>query len=93
MSFIEAHKPFAMLMVIIVLVGLILLLERWRDYHLSRSYRNLRIWKYIRYQGGGSIEGPYPMTEAEAMEFCRSMGVVAYVDREHGFIFYRPKTG
>lgn len=66
--------------------------SRYRAMRLMGHYPpNTRIWKYHRYEGGGVIAAPHPMTEAEAIDFCRSLGPVMYVDREHGFIFYRPK--
>lgn len=61
------------------------LIERRRDQQERVT------WTYIRHQGGGTVTSPQPMTELEALEFCRSLGSVMYVDRARGFIFYRPK--
>jgi hypothetical protein len=50
-------------------------------------------WRAIRFHGGGIINSPYDMTESEAMKWISVAvkGEVAYIDREYGFIFYRPK--
>lgn len=50
-------------------------------------------WKAIRFHGGGIIVTPYKMNEKEALWWVTNAikGEVAYIDREYGFIFYRPK--
>ena len=50
-------------------------------------------WRVFRFHGGGVLMTPKPMTEQEAVDWTASAikGEVAYVDRECGFIFYRPK--
>lgn len=49
-------------------------------------------WRAVRAQGGGSISSPTDMTEAEALEWTRTLGgSIIYVDREAGIIFYRPE--
>lgn len=50
-------------------------------------------WKAYRYQGGGVLTSPGDMTEAEALNWVSNIikGDVSYIDRECGFIFYRPK--
>lgn len=67
--------------------------QREVDRLLGKGMPIRRVWKYVRYQGGGALDGPREMDEAEAIEFCRSLGAVAYVDRQQGFIFYRPASG
>jgi hypothetical protein len=51
------------------------------------------MWKAYRFQGGGIITSPYEMTEDQACMWVANVikGEVAYIDREMGFIFYRPK--
>jgi hypothetical protein len=50
-------------------------------------------WRAIRFHGGGIISSPFDMTESEAIMWVANAikGEVAFVDREAGFIFYRPK--
>lgn len=49
-----------------------------------------RIWELCRYQGGGKVYTPRAMTEEEATEYAAALGSILWIDREHGFIFYRP---
>jgi hypothetical protein len=49
------------------------------------------IWKAFGYHGAGTVISPRPMDESEALAWVATFGSVAYVDREAGFIFYRPK--
>lgn len=58
-----------------------------------RSDNPLRIWQCCRYQGGANVFTPRPMTEEDAIEFATRLGSVLWVDRDHGFIFYRPPSG
>jgi hypothetical protein len=50
-------------------------------------------WKAYRFFGGGAITSPYPMDEGEAVDWVSGTvkGEIAYIDRELGFIFYRPR--
>lgn len=50
-------------------------------------------WRAIRFRGGGILTSPYEMTEEEACMWVSVIvkGEIAYIDRELGFIFYRPK--
>jgi hypothetical protein len=50
-------------------------------------------WRAIRFQGGGTLTSPREMTEQEACDWVANIikGEVAFIDRECGFIFYRPK--
>lgn len=50
-------------------------------------------WHAIRFHGGGRITTPYRMSEPEACSWVSNAikGEIAYIDRECGFIFYRPK--
>jgi len=48
-------------------------------------------WKAIAYHGAGTLSSPKPMTEPQALAWVAAFGSVSYVDREAGFIFYRPK--
>lgn len=48
-------------------------------------------WKAIRFHGGGTLTTPKPMNEEEALVWVARFGNVAYIDRECGFIFYKPK--
>jgi hypothetical protein len=59
----------------------------------QREENRLRIWQLCRYQGGGKIYTPSPMHEEDAIEFASNLGSVLWIDREHGFIFYRPTSG
>lgn len=54
-----------------------------------------RIWKCVRYQGGGSVVTPRSMTIEEATRWLGrdNNGEVMHVDRDRGFIFYRPRGG
>lgn len=52
-----------------------------------------RIWQLCRYQGGGKVYTPRAMTEEEATEYAAALGSILWIDREHGFIFYRPASG
>jgi hypothetical protein len=58
-----------------------------------RSPPAKRIWNCVRYYGGGSLTSPKPMTLEEVTQWlANDMHVeIAYIDHEHGFIFYRPK--
>jgi hypothetical protein len=62
-------------------------LKRWLS-HPPRHY-----WTAHRFHGGGVITTPDIMSEEEAVHWIATVikGEVAYIDREHGFIFYRPK--
>lgn len=48
-------------------------------------------WKAYGYHGVGNLTTPEPMSEANAIKWVSEFGNVAYVDKEAGFIFYRPK--
>jgi hypothetical protein len=48
-------------------------------------------WKAYGYHGVGNLVSPKPMNEAAAIKWISEFGNVAFVDREAGFIFYRPK--
>lgn len=48
-------------------------------------------WRAIRYQGGGTLTSPKDMTEQEAVDWVSKIGEIMFIDREHGFIFYRAK--
>lgn len=52
-----------------------------------------RIWQLCRFQGGGNITTPRPMLEDEATEYATTLGSILWIDRDHGFIFYRPASG
>lgn len=60
--------------------------------HLFTPKEPRHPWRVYRFHGGGELLSP-PMTEAEACEWVsiRIKGEIAYIDRECGFIFYRPK--
>jgi hypothetical protein len=51
------------------------------------------IWKFYGYHGQGNLVTPYPMSERQALRWLKSSvdGAVTYIDREAGFIFYKPK--
>jgi hypothetical protein len=57
-------------------------------YNTDRHY-----WKAYRFHGGGTITSPKPMDEGEAVDWVSGTikGEVAFIDRECGFIFYRPR--
>jgi hypothetical protein len=48
-------------------------------------------WRAFGYHGSGTVYSPTVMNEQEALAWVATFGNVAYVDREAGFIFYRPK--
>lgn len=52
-----------------------------------------RYWTAYRFHGGGIITSSRAMTEDEAVQWVSTVvkGEVAYIDRDYGFIFYRPK--
>jgi len=65
-----------------------------RNWHLREHMSGLRTWSFYRFHGGAALHSPYPMTHGEAIEYCsRNFGAVAFVDEEHGFIFFKPKSG
>lgn len=49
-------------------------------------------WRAYRY-GGGGVASNKDMTEEEAIQWVRGItdGDITFIDRELGFIFYRPK--
>lgn len=49
-----------------------------------------QLWRFVRYQGGGTLTSPELMIAKEALEYAKALGSVVYLDREHGIIFYRP---
>jgi hypothetical protein len=54
--------------------------------------RDRRVWRCVRYQGGGAINTPRPMTLDEATHWLgRNNDEACHVDTDHGFIFYRPR--
>jgi hypothetical protein len=59
----------------------------------NRRAQLRRIWQCCRYQGGANVYTPHPMSEEDAIEFASALGSILWVDREHGFIFYRPLSG
>jgi len=61
-------------------------------WHHFREKPLRRYWSYFRYQGGGVLKPPKLMTELEAVEWiAKNRAEVTYIDRDHGFIFYRPE--
>lgn len=70
------------------LIILAILTSIW-VFHFKRQ-ANRRIWTCIRYQGGGTFDTPRAMTLVEAHNWlAKSLYEIAYVDHDHGFIFYR----
>jgi hypothetical protein len=78
-----------------VLAGVVLTvcLEFLRRRCVKRPHEVSRIWQCCRYQGGGKVYTPIPMTEQEATEYASTLGSILWIDRTHGFIFYRPTSG
>lgn len=72
-------------LLILALALVIMALLEWRH-----ALKGRRHWTFIRFAGGGSVQAPKLMTESQALDFCKGLGLVVYVDRERGFIFYRP---
>lgn len=58
---------------------------------ITKKTITVHYWKAIGYHGCGTLRSPEPMNETEALNWVSVFGNVAYVDRECGFIFYRPK--
>jgi hypothetical protein len=48
-------------------------------------------WRAIAYHGAGTLISPSAMNETDALAWVATFGNIAFVDREAGFIFYRPK--
>lgn len=71
---------------ILVIIGVIWWTQFRRD-------RNRRIWRCVRWQGGGSLVSPRPMTQEEVTLWLarHANAEVGHVDTDHGFIFYRPR--
>jgi hypothetical protein len=66
------------------------LLFTWKD-ETPADIITVHPWRAIGYYGAGTIQSPRDMDEADALAWVSQFGNVAYVDREAGFIFYRPK--
>lgn len=84
--------------VVLIVVGICWAWQRRLDREAIRRLSEpvpdiKRIWGCVRFGGGGTVYTPRPMTEEQAFQFCCSLGAVAYVDRNKGFIFYRPAMG
>jgi hypothetical protein len=80
--------------VALICVGVgLLFIPYWLVKRSKRDAESLRIWQLCRYQGGGKVYTPSPMHEDDAVEFASKLGSIVWVDREHGFIFYRPTSG
>lgn len=71
-------------------IGAVVWLFGWPGHRQEK-----RIWRCIRYQGGGSLVSPGEMTLVEVTRWLAQdcNAEVAHVDNEHGFIFYRPRGG
>lgn len=96
--FIETHGYFVAGVLLLLIIVLCLFIRRWHDREQFRQIMaepvpatTLRYWRLYRYMGGGHTDLPEPMTEAHALQAALEFGSVMHVDREHGFIFYRPK--
>jgi hypothetical protein len=64
---------------------------RWFSKPVNFIDSDIHYWKAFRFQGGGTLISPVPMNEVDALKWVSAFGSVAFVDRECGFIFYRPK--
>jgi hypothetical protein len=64
----------------------------WRYHHPGPDRR---IWRCVRYQGGGVLVSPRRMSLEEVTQWlAESANVeVAHVDENYGFVFYRPRGG
>lgn len=61
---------------------------RWlQSFWISTNLRHP--WRAVRFGGGGTLSSPEDMTEQEAVDWISKFGEIMYIDREHGFIFYR----
>lgn len=67
--------------------------ESWRDRRvlLRMGPGHKAVWQACRFEGGGSVYTPQPMTESEVVIWASALGRVMYVDTEHHKIFFRPK--
>lgn len=76
----------------IILVGFGLAFLVFRIFQ-EVSDQERHYWRAIRFNGGGQLQSPEPMTESEAADWISKYvkGEIAFIDRECGFIFYRPK--
>lgn len=64
----------------------------WRQYRAALAGKV--IWRCYRYGGGGTLLTPKAMTEDQATAWLVRViqGEVAYIDRDHHMIFYRPRN-
>ncbi len=87
-----------MVWIFLLILGLVVGVLEFGRWTLSRRLKrqqrgDYRAWRFVRAQGGATVESPYSMTESEALQFCaQTLGVVMYVDRAYSFVFYRPHT-
>ena len=77
--------------VALALVSIIHVRERYLDRKASaqQDIDLAFIWELCRYQGGGRVYTPRPMTEEQAVLYAGSLGAVMHIDPEHHKIFYR----
>lgn len=72
-------------------LAVILFVIYWSHF---RDHSPRHVWTYIRYQGGGQLRSPGPITESQAVQWItKNNSEVTFIDREHWFIFYRPRGG
>jgi hypothetical protein len=64
----------------------------WYRHHKEQRQERIT-WKFVRYYGGGGFTAPHPMTLREATKYIgqECNAEVGHIDRECGFIFYRPR--
>lgn len=83
------HPVLIVFGILFVIVLYVVVRDRVRDASAPK-----RVWTCIRFFGGGKMDTPYPMTELVATVWLAKMnGEVAYIDRENGYIFYKPRGG
>lgn len=72
-------------------IVLVVLIAIWFFHFREQPQR--RIWRCIRYQGGGKLTTPRPMTLEEVTRWLArdNNAEIGCVDQENGFVFYRPR--
>lgn len=75
------------------LVVLAILLGLWMFHHPGPPER--RIWKCIRFHGGGQLVSPRKMSIEEVTQWLAHENncEIAHIDYECSFIFYKPRGG
>lgn len=95
-DFVHRHEMLFVFLIIALTIACVLHYERWQDRRALRmphsQRESARIWQCASFFGGANVYTPVPMTRAQAITFATALGSIAYVDDDHGKIFYKVRS-